>query len=171
MSNSISQLTPSQALQQAVKASTLLLAALNQAIQLPLVEAAEPKAAKPVANKDAELDAKLNKATAAKVVDKIALGNINLTLAELAEIDLINPQIEKLQIVRDELLHQAFSEPWQEAQVAAHQASFEALETLDKQLQNLALELRTNLHQLRTENQQGRRAVSAYGQAKGQFSR
>ncbi|NLW03797.1 MAG: hypothetical protein GX029_00975 [Pseudomonadaceae bacterium] len=167
MSNSISQLTPSQALQQAVKASTLLLAALNQAIQLPLVEAAEPKAAKPVANKDAELD----KATAAKVVDKISLGNINLTLAELAEIDLINPQIEKLQIVRDELLHQAFSEPWQEAQVAAHQASFEALETLDKQLQNLALELRTNLHQLRTENQQGRRAVSAYGQAKGQFSR
>lgn len=166
MSNSISQLTPSQALQQAVKASTLLLAALNQAIQLPLVEAAES-----VANKDAELDAELDKATAAKVVDKISLGNINLTLAELAEIDLINPQIEKLQIVRDELLHQAFSEPWQEAQVAAHQASFEALETLDKQLQNLALELRTNLHQLRTENQQGRRAVSAYGQAKGQFSR
>ena len=85
-------------------------------------------------------------------------------------LEVILPKIEKLQTLRDQLIHQTFSELWTEAQVTQHMAAFEKLDALDKQLQNSALNLRTNLHQLRTDNQQGRKAVSAYGKAKGQFS-
>lgn len=165
--SAISQLTPSQALQQAVQASTQLLAALNQAIQPPPAKAVTAVAANTTEAMTKEAPAEPDTEPA----HNITIGGIRLTLIELANIDLTQPAIEKLQTLRDQLLQQTFSQPWQEAQVTKHQASFEALETLDEKLQSFALELRSNLHQLRTENQQGRRAISAYGQAKGQFSR
>lgn len=165
--SAISQLTPSQALQQAVQASTQLLAALNQAIQPPPAKAVAAVAANTTEAIKKEAPAEPETEPA----HNITIGGISLTLIELANIDLTQPAIEKLQTLRDQLLQQTFSQPWQEAQVTKHQASFEALETLDEKLQSFALELRSNLHQLRTENQQGRRAISAYGQAKGQFSR
>lgn len=165
--SAISQLTPSQALQQAVQASTQLLAALNQAIQPPPAKAVTAVAANTTEAMTKEAPAEPETEPA----HNITIGGISLTLIELANIDLTQPAIEKLQTLRDQLLQQTFSQPWQEAQVTKHQASFEALETLDEKLQSFALELRSNLHQLRTENQQGRRAISAYGQAKGQFSR
>ena len=117
----IDTLTPSQALQQAIKASELLLLEFNKD------------------NNEAD------------------------------ELDITLPKIEKLQKVRDQLLHQIFSELWTEEQVTQQAAAFEKLDVLDKQLQSQALTLRTNLHQLRTDNQQGRKAVSAYGTARGQF--
>ena len=85
------------------------------------------------------------------------------------ELDITLPKIEKLQTLRDQLIHQVFSELWTEAQVTQQMAAFDKLDALDKQLQNQALNLRTNLHQLRTDNQQGRKALSAYGTARGQF--
>ena len=176
--SAISQLTPSQALQQAVQASTQLLAALNQAIQPPPAKAVAAVAAVAANTTEAikkeapaEPETELTAELTAEPAHNITIGGISLTLIELANIDLTQPAIEKLQTLRDQLLQQTFSQPWQEAQVTKHQASFEALETLDEKLQSFALELRSNLHQLRTENQQGRRAISAYGQAKGQFSR
>lgn len=169
--SAISQLTPSQALQQAVQASTQLLAALNQAIQPPPAKAVAAVAANTTEAIKKEAPAEPETELTAEPAHNITLGGISLTLIELANIDLTQPAIEKLQTLRDQLLQQTFSQPWQEAQVTKHQASFEALETLDEKLQSFALELRSNLHQLRTENQQGRRAISAYGQAKGQFSR
>lgn len=173
--SAISQLTPSQALQQAVQASTQLLAALNQAIQPPPAKAVTAVAANTTEaikkEAPAEPETELTAELTAEPAHNITIGGISLTLIELANIDLTQPAIEKLQTLRDQLLQQTFSQPWQEAQVTKHQASFEALETLDEKLQSFALELRSNLHQLRTENQQGRRAISAYGQAKGQFSR
>ncbi|HKM16051.1 MAG TPA: hypothetical protein VJY63_09065 [Marinospirillum sp.] len=87
------------------------------------------------------------------------------------ELETTLSKIEKLQTLRDQLIHQVFSELWSEAQVAQQAADFAKLDTLDKQLQKLAKTLRTNLHQLRTDNQQGRKAISAYGKAKGQFLR
>lgn len=165
--SAISQLTPSQALQQAVQASTQLLAALNQAIQPPPAKAVAAVAANTTEAMTKEAPAEPETEPA----HNITIGGISLTLIELANIDLTQPAIEKLQTLRDQLLQQTFSQPWQEAQITTHQTSFEALETLDEKLQSFALELRSNLHQLRTENQQGRRAISAYGQAKGQFSR
>lgn len=165
--SAISQLTPSQALQQAVQASTQLLAALNQAIQPPPAKAVTAVAANTTEAMTKEAPAEPETEPA----HNITIGGISLTLIELANIDLTQPAIEKLQTLRDQLLQQTFSQPWQEAQITTHQTSFEALETLDEKLQSFALELRSNLHQLRTENQQGRRAISAYGQAKGQFSR
>ena len=173
--SAISQLTPSQALQQAVQASTQLLAALNQAIQPPPAKAVAAVAANTTEaikkEAPAEPETELTAELTAEPAHNITIGGISLTLIELANIDLTQPAIEKLQTLRDQLLQQTFSQPWQEAQITTHQASFEALETLDEKLQSFALELRSNLHQLRTENQQGRRAISAYGQAKGQFSR
>lgn len=85
------------------------------------------------------------------------------------ELDITLPKIEKLQTLRDQLIHQVFSELWTEAQVTQQMAAFDKLDALDKQLQNQALNLRTNLHQLRTDNQQGRKALNAYGTARGQF--
>lgn len=116
------ELTPSQALQQAIKVSELLLVELNK--------------------------------------DNSQADELEITL----------PKIEQLQTQRDQLVHQIFSELWTEEQVAQQAATFEKLDALDKQLQKLALTLRTNLHQLRNDNQQGRKALNAYGKAKGQFS-
>lgn len=125
----IDQLTPSQALQQAIKASELLLVEISQGFNQEINIETEP------------------------------------------EEDVTLPKIEKLQKLRDQLIVQTFSHLWTEEEVQEHLAAFQKLEALDTQLQNAALNLRTNLHQLRTDNQQGRKAVSAYGTAKGQFHR
>ena len=77
----------------------------------------------------------------------------------------------KLLAVREQLVRQVFAHPWPPEAVAAHQTSFNQLEDLNQQLEELAHSTRQTLHQQRVDNQQGRKAVSAYGKAKGQFSR
>ena len=78
---------------------------------------------------------------------------------------------EKLAKIRDQLVHQVFSESWSEADVQKHLTELQTLETLDAELQNRAMEIRSSLHQMRADNQHSRKAVNAYGKAKGQFSR
>ncbi|MBE0508500.1 MAG: hypothetical protein IBX50_17580, partial [Marinospirillum sp.] len=76
---------------------------------------------------------------------------------------------EKLAKIRDQLVHQVFSKSWTEAEVQQHLSELQTLETLDTELQDKAMEIRTSLHQMRADNQHNRKAVNAYGQAKGQF--
>lgn len=78
---------------------------------------------------------------------------------------------DKLTLLRDQLIKQVFSYTWTENEVKNFQADFELLETLNTQLIEKAGEVRYDLHQQRVDNQQGRKAVSAYGTAKGQFHR
>lgn len=130
------QLPPSQALQQAVKASELLLVELKQ-----------------------------------EANQGFGLSSIPEPEEETTEEASFFSNIIKLQQVRDKLIVQTFSHLWTEKEVQHHLQAFKKLEALDAQLQNSALNLRSNLHQLRTDNQQGRKAVSAYGTAKGQFHR
>lgn len=78
---------------------------------------------------------------------------------------------EKLAKIRDQLVHQVFSESWSEADVQKHLTELQTLETLDAELQTKSQQVRTSLHQMRADNQHNRKAVNAYGQAKGQFSR
>lgn len=117
----ISDLTPVEALEQAIKASELLLSELNTF-------------------SDLEAGTQLEKT-------------------------------DKLTLVRDQLIKQVFTHNWQETEVTAHNAAFEKLEQLNIQLVEQAASVRHNLHQQRVDNQQGRKAVSAYGTAKGQFHR
>jgi len=79
--------------------------------------------------------------------------------------------LEKLTLIREQLIHQAFAKPWTEAAVNQHREALEALEALDRQLRERAQQVRDDLHQKRTANQHNRKAVSAYGSAKGQFHR
>ena len=78
---------------------------------------------------------------------------------------------EKLTKIREQLVHQVFSKSWTEAEVQLYLADLQTLETLDAELQNRAAEIRSSLHQMRADNQHNRKAVNAYGKAKGQFSR
>jgi len=78
---------------------------------------------------------------------------------------------DKLTLLRDQLVKQVFSYTWTENEVMDYQEDFELLETLNAQLIKKASEVRYDLHQQRVDNQQGRKAVSAYGTAKGQFHR
>lgn len=81
------------------------------------------------------------------------------------------PSVEADQQRRAQLIEQLFSYPWSAEQVQAYQAEFAQLEALDQQLKEEAVALRQSLHQQRVDNQYNRKAVNAYGQAKGQFSR
>ncbi|MBE0508823.1 MAG: hypothetical protein IBX50_19225, partial [Marinospirillum sp.] len=76
---------------------------------------------------------------------------------------------EKLAKIRDQLVHQVFSQSWSEADVQKHLTQLQTLETLDAELQTKSQQIRTSLHQMRADNQHNRKAVNAYGQAKGQF--
>ena len=78
---------------------------------------------------------------------------------------------EKLTKIREQLVHQVFSKSWTEAEVQQHLTDLQTLETLDAELQSRAAEIRSSLHQMRADNQHNRKAVNAYGKAKGQFHR
>lgn len=124
----IGDLTPAEALQQAIKASQLLLKELTK------------------------------------------FGDSETELQEEQQEE-ENQKIEKLIAVRDQLVAQVFVQAWSEADVAIHQAKFEQLEVLNTQLVEQATNTRHDLHQQRVDNQQGRKAVNAYGTARNQFHR
>lgn len=79
--------------------------------------------------------------------------------------------LEKLTRIREQLIAQTFASPWTEEQVEDYRAAFEQLQTLDEQLRQLAHQVRDDLHSRRSANQHSRKAVNAYGSAKGQFYR
>ena len=79
--------------------------------------------------------------------------------------------LEKLTLIREQLIHQVFAQPWSEEAVEQHQDAFQALQDSDVRLRQLAQKVRDELHQKRTTNQHNRKAVNAYGTAKGQFHR
>lgn len=76
---------------------------------------------------------------------------------------------EKLVQIRQQFIERTFAEPWAEEAVQTHKAQFQLLEQLDAQLQELAKTTRLSLHKQRVDNQQGRKAISAYGSSKNQF--
>ncbi len=79
--------------------------------------------------------------------------------------------VEKLAQIRTQLVEQVFVTSWTEEAVATHLADLQRLEALSEELQSKASEVRSSLHEQRASNQHKRKAVNAYGQAKGQFSR
>lgn len=91
------------------------------------------------------------------------------TLAEDAEDTQLLESIEELTAIRDQLIRQTFAHPWQEDQVEQHLAQLNQLESLNAALIKQQEEVRNNLFQQRVSNQQGRKAVSAYGKAKSQW--
>ncbi|SFC14441.1 Flagellar protein FliT [Marinospirillum celere] len=80
-------------------------------------------------------------------------------------------KIEKLTSIREQLIYQTFAETWSDEAVNQHRQELEELESLDVQLRELAQKVRDELHQKRSANQHNRKAVNAYGTAKGQFHR
>ncbi|WP_404417376.1 hypothetical protein [Marinospirillum sp.] len=80
-------------------------------------------------------------------------------------------KLEKLTQIREQLLFQTFSEDWTEETVNQYREQLIELQELDQQLLKLAEEVRSELHAKRSENQHNRKAVNAYGTAKGQFQR
>jgi len=106
---------------------------------------------------------------------KQAITASELLLKELTNFESFEEkQLEKtnkLTQVRNQLVHRAFACDWSEDEVTKHHDKFSKLEALNTQLIEKAAKVRYNLHQKRVNNQQGRKAVSAYGQAKGQFYR
>lgn len=78
-------------------------------------------------------------------------------------------RVEDLTAIRDKLIRQTFAQPWQEAEVKQHLPQLNQLEELNTQLTQQLEEVRSNLFQQRVDNQQGRKAVSAYGNAKSQW--
>ena len=117
----ITQLTPTEALQQAIQASQLLLKELGSFDELKTDE--ETK------------------------------------------------QLNQLANLRDQLMKQVFAKAWSQQQVSEHNSALQTLEELNKKLIKQASNTRSDLHQQRVDNQQGRKAVSAYGKSKGQFLR
>lgn len=117
----ITQLTPTEALQQAIQASQLLLKELGSFDELKTDE--ETK------------------------------------------------QLNQLANLRDQLMKQVFANAWSQQQVSEHNSALQTLEALNSQLIKQASNTRSDLHQQRVDNQQGRKAVSAYGKSKGQFLR
>lgn len=98
-----------------------------------------------------------------------------LLLTKLANYgDFEEEQLEKtdqLSQVRTLLVEQVFASTWPEEAVELNRTKFESLETLNAQLIEQAAKVRYDLHQQRVDNQQGRKAVSAYGTARNQFHR
>ena len=93
-------------------------------------------------------------------------------IGKMADADAENAdKTEKLASIREQLVKQVFSQPWSESEVAQQLASLQELDELNEKLQSLTAEMRDTLHKLRADNQHNRKAVNAYGQAKGQFSR
>ncbi len=97
-------------------------------------------------------------------------------LAEFTKLEKGDPEqetdtLEKLSQIREQLLHQMFAQPWTEAAVEQHRSELEELERLDEELRTLAQKVRKDLHEKRSANQHNRKAVNAYGTAKGQFYR
>ncbi|WP_114418127.1 hypothetical protein [Marinospirillum perlucidum] len=80
-------------------------------------------------------------------------------------------KLEKLTAIREQLIYQVFSKDWSEKQVQQHLTELKQLEQLDQQLRDLGQILRDQLHNQRSANQLNRKAVNAYGSAKGQFQR
>lgn len=76
---------------------------------------------------------------------------------------------EKLVQIRQQFIEKTFAEPWQEDAVQEHQTQFQQLEQLDAKLRELATDTRLSLHKQRVDNQQGRKAINAYGNSKNQF--
>jgi len=79
--------------------------------------------------------------------------------------------LEKLTSIREQLIFQTFNSPWTEEEVDHHREDLERLEALDQQLRKLSQAVRDDLHSRRSANQHNRKAVNAYGSAKGQFYR
>lgn len=77
--------------------------------------------------------------------------------------------MEVLAAKRDQLIRQTFAHQWQEAEVKQHQQQLNQLENLNTQLTQQLEDIRSSLFQQRVDNQQGRKAVSAYGNAKNQW--
>ncbi|GLR63033.1 hypothetical protein [Marinospirillum insulare] len=80
-------------------------------------------------------------------------------------------KVDKLTLVREQLVNQTFDYDWTEEEVEQLKNQFSQLEALNDQLIEKAISVRYDLHQQRVDNQQGRKAVNAYGTTKGQFSR
>jgi|GEM_PF-1984640 hypothetical protein len=80
-------------------------------------------------------------------------------------------KIEQLTSIREQLIYQAFAETWSDAAVNQHRQDLDSLKSLDEQLRQFAQKVRDELHQKRSANQHNRKAVNAYGTAKGQFYR
>lgn len=119
----LDELTPAQALEQAITASQVLQSELNQ------------------------------------------LGKITEADADAAQL----AEVEELTAIRDKLIRQTFAHKWQEAEVQQYLAQFQQLEDLDSQLTQQLEKVRSSLFQQRVDNQQGRKAVNAYGNAKNQW--
>lgn len=104
-----------------------------------------------------------------------AINASELLLKELANFDSFEAEqlekADKLTQVREQLVQKTFAYNWTEEEVTQHHAQFTLLEKLNNQLVEKATNVRYDLHQQRVDNQQGRKAVSAYGTAKGQFHR
>ena len=79
--------------------------------------------------------------------------------------------LEKITRIREQLIYQTFNSEWTQEQVEDNRQQLEELESLDDELRKLAQQVRDDLHQKRTANQHNRKAVNAYGSAKGQFHR
>lgn len=98
-----------------------------------------------------------------------------LLLTELASFgEFEEEQLEKtnkLSQIRNQLVEQVFATAWSEAEVEQNRSKLEALEALNAQLIEKAAKVRYDLHQQRVDNQQGRKAVNAYGTARSQFHR
>ena len=79
--------------------------------------------------------------------------------------------LEKLTHIREQLIQQTFASPWTEEAVNQHREALEALQQSDEELRQRAQQIRDDLHQKRSANQHNRKAVNAYGTAKGQYQR
>ncbi len=80
-------------------------------------------------------------------------------------------EVDQWMTARSEHLKTLFSYPWKEAEVKQVTALFQQLDSLSETLQQRAQEVRQSLHDQRHNNQHNRKAVNAYGLAKGQYSR
>lgn len=92
-------------------------------------------------------------------------------LEQTSDADQETDTLEKLTRIREQLIYQTFATPWDEAAVDQYRNDLQDLQDLDLQLREHAQKVRDELHQKRTANQHNRKAVNAYGSAKGQFYR
>lgn len=77
--------------------------------------------------------------------------------------------VEGLAAKRDEFIRQTFAHSWTEEEVQRYHADFEQLESLNTELTDQLELVKKKLFQQRVDNQQGRKAVNAYGSAKNQW--
>lgn len=78
-------------------------------------------------------------------------------------------QLDRLAAKRDQLIRQAFATAWPAKDVEQYRQEFEQLESLNSELSEQLETERAALLQQRIDNQQGRKAVNAYGNAKNQW--